>query len=382
MTLPDGENVPLVHIGWVLAADERSAATLNGYDAARRRLEAALAEQFPQFEWKLEPSLNRAFAPRGALDPLGLLELGLREKTAQAWDYALVLVPNELTSRGQSRTLGVPSSALEVAALSSATFALDDEFADRVAGLALHLLGHLWNLEHDEAGPMVPLDIPERAAIAPYPPAQAELVGEHLAEVADARLEERSGRYTRLGFLFNTISADPRGLAQAVLGYAPWRLPFRMGRLTGAAAVTLVLLLMTAETWEVGVNFAPPALAGSAVVAILAATLFIFWGQNLSSASQEARWREQLTRTRVVLFATLLIGIIALWGVLFLVALGAAALVPGEVTSGWVGRPLGLGALARFSALLAILGVLAAALGGNLENAETLKARLYFDEET
>jgi hypothetical protein len=41
-----------------------------------------------------------------------------------------------------------------------------------------------------------------------------------------------------------------------------------------------------------------------------------------------------------------------------------------------------LAALSRYAAFLAIIGVAAGALGGNLEDADTLKTELYFDEET
>lgn len=86
---------PVVHLGWVLAADERDHDVLHAYDLAHQRLVAVLQEQFSQFRWVLQTATHRTFVPQGALDPLPLLELGLQEKTYNGWDYALVVVPNE-----------------------------------------------------------------------------------------------------------------------------------------------------------------------------------------------------------------------------------------------------------------------------------------------
>lgn len=257
-----------------------------------------------------------------------------------------------------------------------------DDFADRLAGLALHQLGHLWGLDHAGAGPMA---LPEDDNIfraGPFPAAQAALVVTRLSKVADTRLEERQGQWNWVSFHLHTIGAAPRSIVRDMWGYAPWLLPLRMGRLTAAAAVSLVFLLLGAEAWEVGTTFPPLRLLVGAVASVVAATSFLYWGQNLSQIARHSGWNEQLTRTRIVLFTTLLVGMSALWLVLFVVALGAASVLPRAVPTGWVGTPLGLAALARYAAFLAIIGVAAGALGGNLEDVDTLKAQLYFDEET
>ena len=259
---------------------------------------------------------------------------------------------------------------------------LSDEFADRLAGLALHLLGHLWGMDHARSGPMAPPDDASILKTGRFPPPQETAIVARLTDVTDARLEEQHGRWNWLSFHWHTLRADPRGIASDIWGYAPWLLPLRMGKLTAAAAVSLVFLLLGAEAWEVGISFGALALAVGALSVVVAATTFLYWGQNISQIARHIGWHEQLTRTRIVLFTTLLVGMAALWVVLFVVALGAALAVPRAVPSSWVGEDLGITALARYAAFLAILGVVAGALGGNLEDEDTLKAQLYFDEET
>lgn len=372
----------LITVGWVLAADERDAQTLAAYERARELLCEFLAGQFPRLRWEMPLVERRRFPPQGSLDPLPLLEMGVQEKLDRVWDFALVVVPNELTGREMSFTAGVPSSALEVAALSSARLTREDETAVGIARLASHLLGHLWGLEHAEEGPMRLPHAGEPAALVPFTADQRSAVEQRLAEAADARLEEERRDWSWLSFHWQTLRSDPRGIVTDVLGYAPWRLPLRAGRLTAAAAVTLIFLLLGAESWEVGTNLPGWALAIAAVVCTLIATVFVYLGQNLSQVCRGASRREQLTRTRIVLFATLLIGMTSTWVLLFVLSVLAILAVPEPVTAGWLGGSPSSSALYGHGAFVATLGILAAALGGNLEEQDVLKSSLLYDEET
>ena len=136
------ETRPELIIGWLVASDLRDPELLEIYARARSLLTEQLREQFPLFDWQMPQIERRNFAPRGSLKPLNLLEMGSEERLFQRWDYALVVVPNELQPRRRISALGVPSSALEVAALSSARLGRKDEdLAERLAALAQHLLG-------------------------------------------------------------------------------------------------------------------------------------------------------------------------------------------------------------------------------------------------
>lgn len=372
----------LVTIGWVLAADERDSQTLASYARARELLQQFLAEQFPGFRWEMPVVERRRFPPRGSLEPLPLLEMGVQEKLDRDWDFALVLVPNELSGRDLSFAAGVPSSALEVAALSSARWSSSTDMADALASLALHLLGHMWGLEHAERGPMCLPRIGDPSSLSAFPAEQHQWVNHRLAEVADARLEEEHRDWNWWSFHWRTLRSDPRGIATDVLGYAPWRLPLRTGRLTAAAAVTLIFLLLGAESWEIGTHLPGWALAIAALVCTLVATGFVYLGQNLSQVCRGAARKEQLTRTRMVLFATLLLGMASMWLVLFTLSALAIFAVPDIVTTGWLGAEPQVPDLLGHAAFIATLGILAAALGGNLEEQEVLKSSLLYDEET
>jgi hypothetical protein len=374
---------PLVHIGWILAVDVRSANILDAHEMACRRLQETLAAQFPQFRWRVQFLHRYRYAPRGTVDPLLLLEYGVQEKIVQRWDYVLVAVTNALHSRQKVHTVGVPSSALETAVISSAELGAYHQLGERMAGLALHLLGHVWGLEHDESGPMSLPENPEQIQISLFPEEQQLIAVDRLEEVADRRLEEQSQGWSLLTFYWRAFWADPKSILIDVVGYAPWSLPLQMGRLTAATAVSLVFLLLAAEAWEVGVNLPVSGQLVGSVLAVLMATGFVFYGQNLGQFSREVGWREQLARTRIVIFGTLFLGMAALWVVLFAVSFFAGLLLPEPVLAGWVRQPtITSMALIRHAAFMATFGVVAGALGGNLEDEDEIKATLLYDEET
>ena len=320
--------------------------------------------------------------PRGALDPVDLLELGVAEKLHRHWDYVLVAVPNELVARHGPSALGVPSSALEAAVLSSSALGSGAVLVERLVALALHLLGHLWGLEHAETGPMHPLSGPEELAPASFPEDQRRRVVQLLEEVSQTRLEDARARWSAFSFYWRTLRKDPREILGAVLGYRPWRMPLYLGRLTAAAAVSVVYFLVTSDAWALGAHLSWRAVLFLAALSVMAATVFIFSGQDLGRLGREHAWREQLARTRLVLLGTLGLGMASLWLALLALSLAGAWILPRALLADWMGLDPTTEHLLRYALFTATIGILGAALGGNLEEEREIKAELFFDEET
>ena len=377
-----GEKPELV-IGWLLAADLRDPKLLAAYEEARARLQALLQNQFPEFDWRMPFVERRTFSPRGALKLLPLLEAGAEEKLYRRWDFALVVVPNDLAPRRRIRTLGVPSSALEVAALSSALLGSGEGLVERTAALALHLLGHLLGFETADEGGEGPMRAPEpdRLRLEPFPDAQREEVLERLHEVTDVRLEEKTTRWNALSFYWHALLADPFSIVRSIIGYAPWRIPLYLGRLTATVAVSLLFLLLTAESWEAGAHIRPLWLSVGVAVSVVAASLFVFLGQHLDQVGRGRGWSEQMARSRIVLLGTLFAGMVSLWVVLFAILFIVSLALPVNVTAGWAGFEPATLPRVKYVAFMASIGILAAALGGNLEEEDAIKAELFFDEE-
>jgi len=371
---------PELVIGWMIAADVRDSAILATYTRAKEQLIEQLSGQFPMFSWRLETFIRRNFSPRGALDALELLEAGASEKLRHRWDYALVIVPNELEAKQRIAPLGIPSSALEVAVLSSAYLGEGEALSEKIAALSQHLLGHLFTLQKRKHGPME-TPTPETLQLEPYPEEQAETIEDLLYDVADARLEEMSSRWSSFGFYIRSFFSDPWNILRSIWGYRPWRFPLYLGRLTATVVASLLFLLLTAETWEAGANTQPLWLCVGTVMAIALASTFIFLGQNLNQVGRGHGWSEQLARSRLVIFGTLLSGMIFLWAIMFSSLYALSLALPVDVVAGWAGYEAETLPRLRYVGFMAVVGMLAAALGGNLEDEDTIKAQFFFDEE-
>ncbi|RLB08600.1 MAG: hypothetical protein DRG59_04540 [Deltaproteobacteria bacterium] len=372
---------PVVSVGWVLLSDVVDAQLLQKYESAISKLRSILEENFSQFTWELPFVRRWRYPPHGALDPLELLEAGLQEKTKNGWDYSIVLVSNELRPRYRISTIGVPSSALEVAVLSSSELN-NDGIDEKIAALALHLLGHLWGLSHSEDGPMVPPEDYKTLTLCNFTDGQKELIEQRLVEASDARLEERQAKWGHISFYWSTFWTDPKGILRDVHDYSPWRLPLKMAKMTAATAVSMIFVLMGSESWELGAHFSPLVLLIGTLLAVLGSTSFIFAGQNLGQISREVGYREQLARTKIVVFTTLLYGMFFLWLLYMIFVIGMGILFPREILDNWLGGRLSFSELLHFASFAGILGLLAGAVGGNLEEEDEIKAELFYDEET
>ena len=364
----------------MIAADIRDSSVLASYNRAKEQLREQLSEQFPMFSWQLETFIRRNFSPRGALDALDLLEAGASEKLRHRWDYALIIVPNELEARQRIAPLGIPSSALEVAVLSSAYLGEGENLSEKTAALAQHLLGHLFTLEKRRHGPMG-TPTPETLKLEPFTEEQVETIEDMLHDVADARLEEMSSRWTLPGFYLRSFFSDPWNILRSIWGYRPWRFPLYLGRLTATVVASLLFLLLTAESWEAGAHMRVLWLCTGTVMAIGLASTFIFLGQNLNQVGRGHGWSEQLARSRLVIFGTLLSGMIFLWAIMFLSLYALSLTLPVDVVAGWAGFEAETLPRLRYVGFMAVVGMLAAALGGNLEDEDTIKAQFFFDEE-
>ncbi|HID16193.1 MAG TPA: hypothetical protein EYP16_05270 [Candidatus Atribacteria bacterium] len=228
---------------------------------------------------------------------------------------------------------------------------------------------------------MRPFSGPEDLALAPFPERQREEVRRQLQEVAQVRLEDERERWGVFSFYLRTFAKDQREILSAIWGLRPWRMPLFLGRLTAAAAVSIVYFLLTSDVWALGAHLSWRAAIAMAILSIVAATAFIFSGQDLGRLGREYAWREQLARTRLVLLGTLALGMIALWLGLLLISLWGAWALPRAVLVEWIGLVPTPDHLLRYAVFAATVGVLGAALGGNLEEEQEIKAELFIDEE-
>lgn len=366
-----------VEIALVLAGPGASQSVQPG---EVEQIAEVLRNWFPDFHWKIKRIDRPDLAGDSPVNPLDLLSIGYRQKLKYRNDVALVMTAAPLMPIANLQSRGIVSNALEVA-VGRFSGSQNDPWTYALEKTALLLLCELWG-EDLELDSLPGQEIDWSQVLEP---AQIERIRERLFEISDLRVEEDNadddqppGRSLFLG----AIAADPRSLIMDVLRYRPWAQPFRMARLTTAAGVSLMVLILAAESWEVGVTLRSWILILLSLISLLVSTIFLVksqdWGWRTGSNRIEY---EQEARTLLVISLSIGSGMLFFGMVLFTVSLFAGYLVTDSTLEGWIGSPVDAGTRIRYAVFTTAMGLLAATVGGNLEEEQNLKARLLVNKE-
>ncbi len=374
---------------------------LAAIEVARDRLLGALRSALPEFEWRMPLVHRRRLVQGSRVHPVTLLDAGAVEREVRHWDFAVVITDVELVSYYTPYALGMPARSLGVALLSTAhlepalvhgleTPDYQLRLSRRIEKLVLHLFGHLNGLGHAEEGssPMVEVRVAsDLERVGCYDDEELERLRGELREVADLRLEEELGPAPDpLAFHLRVAWRNRGDIWSTVRQIGPWRFPMRFSRLTIAAVSTLLVLMMTAEAWALG-RSRPPLLVGLfALGAILASSLFVVKRQRLLVRRPSHRLTEQVVIANVSLLASVLMGMITTYALLFFVVLGASQLLFSDrLVAVWaesLGDLPGFADYLVFAGFVATIGILIGALGASFEAENYFRHVAYVDEET
>lgn len=389
---------PPVEFGWVLAG-RMSAMDLQAAREAQTQAAAQLSAWFPAFSWKLPLVVRREVITDVPAEPMLLVDAGVLERDAARWDFALVLTEAPLRSHDKAFMLGAPSQALDVAILSTARLdpaATAPEIepkerqhilATRIAALALHLFGHLNDLPHTTEPEDVMFDLRTEADLdrmRVLSAAAQERLRARLSDVADPRVEERGRIASRVGFHIKALWLNRHEVVTGVRRMAPWQFPFRYSRLTTAAASTLLVLIVTAEAWELGMSQPGWRVLLLSALSLLATSYYILMRQHLLSRVGQ-RLSEQSVITIGSVTASVVLGMLTTYVLLFSTTWIATRFLFGAaLVQRWTeGVPeVGARHYLLLSAFVASLGLLIGALGASFEEESYFRRMAMLDEET
>ncbi|WP_461834484.1 hypothetical protein [Desulfothermus sp.] len=340
-------------------------------------------EIFPQFDWNLKLLSKKNIPLSIPTDPIDLLELGSSIKLEFNFDFVLIYTEKPLKNRFNDIVNAVPSNLFEVAVISVSRFMNYNtrQYYDSVLGLTMHCLGHLWGLHHSQDSVMKKLYLWKEDLRLDWTDEEKEQILDYLKIIADPRLEEtKIKKYTML-FYLKLILKDGITIIKDILFNKSWLLMGRLGKLTVVTFTSIIFLFLTAEAWEIGGAMSEIWIDVSSILIVAIATLSLYYGQNLHKVAKSDKIKEQSIRSQLVIKGTILFGITVFWFGLFFISFGIISVLPHDVLLKWANKSGQLPVI-HYAKILATFGITAAALGGQLEEEDDIKAVLYYTEET
>lgn len=391
-----------IEIGLIVAGELDQVDT----QAVQRVKESLLAEwesSFPRFAWTIELIWRRELVGGNRVEPMILIDMAREERDGRDWDFVFVITSAELITHYKPFAYAVISRSVDTAVISTVRIdpRMEKPLADsdsrirsvsqRLVTLIRQAFGAINGLEHESelANVMTPIenltDLDDLEN-ADWLEEQEVYLNRQLELIADLRLEEAEPPPLQGTFRFYLKSAwiNRHEIRDAILRARPWEFPVRLNRMTTATCSTAVILLCTAELWELAINQSLTTLIVFALMAICVTTAYITKRQQLL-VRRESRISEQSVITNVsavgVVLAGMLVTFVSAIGLIILAALG---LFQSQVIHHWA--DLEPGELSGFhyvylAVFAASLAIIIGALGASFEEQQYFRHITFVDEE-
>lgn len=395
----------LIEIGVIIAGELDSidrAAVESAVESTKLDLANRFGNNGLEFHFELVHRSELLSGDRA--EPSELLRQAQSERDLKHWDFSMVVVAAELLGKYSSESCyaalsrpldaAVFSTSLidpKVSGESNASEERIQRISSRLSVLMLHALGHLTGLPQSEK----PTDLM-------YHPNSAmdldKMIGidddEHdrqraaFIEVADQRLEEGHARSSgNAGFVLRAAWINRQEIWEALWAARPWQFPRRLSGLTIASVSTLLILLMTAEAWDLALSQSVVSVALLTVLVAIATTLFVAIRQQLLIRRHRVQ-SEQNVVTAVSAIAIVTIGMVTTWAALVTLGLTVAMLLfSSDLIASWAASSemssvdAGFGCRLLMSCFSSTLGILIGALGASFESQHYFQHVIFVDEE-
>lgn len=339
---------PVVQVGLVAAPG--APAELAGWLAGELRAELSAAH--PEVRWAVRAVEDGLVQPPADDDEI--VAATRHRLLAEDWDLALALtdVPLEVDRRP---VIGSASPVHAVALLSLPALG--------AVGLRRRALQAALGLVRSLLGPAGDGDAEDRAAL-----------GRRLRELATDPADATAG----VAFTARVLTGNLRLLLGMVRANRPWRLAVRLSRALTAAIAAGVFALITADIWRLADNSGWPRLTVIAVGSIAAVVVTLVVGAELWERPRSRRVRKQVLLFNVATTATVVIGVLTFYAVLFLLSLaGALLLVVAPLFAEGLGHPTHLSDYLELAWLTCSLATVGGALGAGLESDDAVREAAY-----
>ena len=200
-------------------------------------------------------------------------------------------------------------------------------------------------------------------------------VTRRLQELSDPVAPDSHG----FGLVAGVITGNLRLLLGMLRANRPWRLAIRLSRALVAALTAAVFALVTSDIWRLADGLGPIRLALLTVGSVAGVVLTIVLGAGLwERPPRTGSAREQVIMFNLVTLATVVIGVLALYGTLLVLNLvGAFLLVPRQSLTDALGHKASVASMAGLAWLATSIATVGGALGAGLETDEAVREAAY-----
>ncbi len=302
------------------------------------------------------------------------------------YDIVVVVTDVLLVSNRRRFVPGLASPLSHVAVVSTQNLrsaprdepkrALDDETVRwNAATLLVHLLGHVLGARHrdTDGGVMGRFRfVPDRTAVLPLD-VDVETAPRRMAREPPAAEARPRGSIERFGFHMRSAVKSPGPIVQALVNSRAPLLPLSLPKLSTAAVAPTLVIVFSAESWDVGFHMGNVTAGLFAAVSVLVAAVYLMFSQNLSFPRKRHEIvTEHTALVNVTVFFVLVLAMLSLftlvWGIMLVIEL---VVFPPNLISNWpsLEEPaVSIGDLVRTGAFISTVGVLSGALAGGLED--------------
>lgn len=199
-------------------------------------------------------------------------------------------------------------------------------------------------------------------------------LGRRVRELASEPAESVEG----IRFTARVLSGNLRLLLGMVRANRPWRLAARLSRALTAAIAAGVFALVTSDIWRLADAFGWWRLTAVALGSVGAIAVTLILGAQLWEQARDRRVRKQVALFNLATAATVVIGVLALYAALFVLALaGALLLVPSSLLEDGLAHAVHLSDYVELAWLTSSLATVGGALGAGLETDEAVRDAAY-----
>ena len=336
-----------------------------------------LEGHFPDFQWDLEKEDKEG--SRG--DSLEFLDIAQERMVQAKWQFCFVVVDEEPEDVPLDN-LGVLSFSYSAAIIylprlySQDGNDSDGVIANRCRNLILAYFARLNGLPRMEGARMTPGELDGELR---FDADELKHIDNSLHGLADSILRRGVKELRGLALYARILFTRPVRVMRAVFNHRPLLIVFGLGKLVFAAVAALVLALLSAELWHLGVEINTWRIVLIAAAVLLIATFYVVFRQKLYVSRVSLSLSEQAAFFNLTSFLTVFFVLFILFLIILAVtSLASLGIYPRYIVRQWLQKgQVGILDYVKVSLLVSSLVMVVGALGAGLEENRHFRRVMY-----